>query len=286
MKVVLLSMLVLALLAFALPEAAAAEYHGVQVGQRADYLPPEFDEVVRGEYQARFGNELLQVFSAGGIVQGFKVVPLAPMTLAEAIASHSPQASSDDLRFLQNFNRDILALADASNRIAYFTESARPDSIVHAVGYYNDQTALMTFAAPVPARQANELVAAARRSSGNEIDRRPGITDPLLQASFIVDQATQVSRADAQRALLQLRHYTQLCTGTPTCDTVKREQGFKVITAAARFLTNLMRAENAYQANANLIGERPAQLTQLQELSDDLIRQVRSTVGPVRFTRR
>lgn len=264
----------------------AAEYHGVQVGQRADYLPPEFNEVGRGEYDARFDNELLQVFSAGALVQGFKVVPLAPMTLAEALAAHSPGADSKDLRLLLNFNGVFLALADATNRIAYFVHSVQPQSIVRAIGYYNDQTALMIFAAPVPSSEAEELIAAARKSSATAVNNRPEITDPILQARFVVDQATDASRAEAQRTLVQLRRYRRLCNGTFACESKRREQAFEVVTAASRFLANLMRAERAFQANATLVGQRPSELTELQELSDELLQQVRSSLGPVQFSRR
>lgn len=280
------SLMMVSLLLTACLLAPAAEYHGVEVGQRADYLPPEFDEVARGEYRARFDNEMMQVFSSGALVQGFKVVPLAPMTLAEALAAHSPGAGTSDLRLLLNFNGVVLALADANSRIAYFTSSVQPESVVRAVGYYDGQTALTTFAAEVPARQAEDLIAAARRSAADAVNHRPQIGDPLRQASFVVNEATEASRAQAQIALTQLRRYKRLCTGTPACEARRRAQGFDVITAASRFLVNLMRAERAYQANASLMGERPSELTDLQALSDDLVQQVRSTVGPVQFSRR
>ncbi|HYG98084.1 MAG TPA: hypothetical protein VD837_03065 [Terriglobales bacterium] len=267
-------------------QSAAADYRGVEVGQRADYLPPEFDEVARGEYEARFDNELLQVFSSGALVQGFKVIPLAPMTLAEALAAHSPDLGTNDLRLLLNFNGVFLALGDARNRVAYFAQSVRPESIVRAIGYYNDQTAAMTFTAAVSSPEAEELIAAARASSANALNERPEITDPLRQASFVVTQATEASRTEAERALAQLRTYKRLCTGTPECEARRREQGFEVVTAASRFLVYLMRAERAYQANANLIGEKPLELTELQQLSDDIVQQVRSSVGPVQFSRR
>lgn len=280
------TLLMASLLLAACLSASAADYRGVEVGQRADYLPPEFDEVSRGTYEARFGKELMQVFSAGALVQGFKVIPLAPMTLAEAIAAHSPAANEPDLRMLVNFNGVSLALADVNNRIAYFTQSVNPDSVVRAIGYYDDQTALTTFSAPLSSSDAAELIAAARRSSQTPKDERPEITSPLRQASYLVNEAVEASRLQAASAVRQLRAYKRLCTGTPACDALRQQRATQLVTATAHFLTNLMRAENTYQANANLVGERPSALIGLEELSDDLVHQVRSQVGPVLFSRR
>jgi Pyruvate/2-oxoacid:ferredoxin oxidoreductase delta subunit len=271
------TLLMASLLIGACLSALAADYRGVEVGQRTDFLPPEFDEVARGTYEARFGKEVMQVFSAGALVQGFKVIPLAPMTLAEALAAHSPDADEYALRMLVNFNGVFLALADSPNHIAYFAQSVRADSIVRAIGYYDDQTALTTFAAPLNSDDAAELIAAARSSSRDAKDERPEITSPLSQASYLVDEAVEASRAQAENAVRELRAYSRLCTGTPSCDALRRQRGAQVQTATARFLVNLMRAENAYQANANLVGERPSALIELQELSDDLVKKVRQT---------
>lgn len=264
----------------------AADYRGVEVGQRADYLPPEFDEVSRGTYEAQFGKEVMEVFSAGALVQAFRVIPLAPMTLAEALAAHSPSADENSLRVLVNFNGAFLALADANNRIAYFAQSIRPESIVRAIGYYNEQTATMTFSVPLNAADAADLISAARRSSGSAKDRRPEIRNPLQQASFLVNETVEASRVQAENAVRQLRAYSRSCTGTPACAALRRQRAAQVVTATARFLANLERAEDTYQANASLVGERPAALVELQELSDDIVHQVRSQVGPIQFSRR
>jgi len=264
--------------------AFAGEYKGVEIGQRGDFLPPEFERVLVDQYDAQFGNELMQVFVRGALVTGMKVVPLAPMTLAEALAAHSKGASPNSLRLLFDFNGGLLGITDTANEIAYFVPAANPDAIVGAVGYYNNQTALMIFTAPMRTQEAEALVDAARKSSPDALNQRPQVKSADQQAEYLVEQATQPAVKQAQTVAKELKSLDQHCKGTPECNSQRDALAADIVRETQRFLVAFRHAEHVYEPNAVLLGDMPpVDLMDLQDSADALLRQVQEAVGPVRF---
>jgi hypothetical protein len=262
----------------------AASYHGVHVGQRDDFIPPEFERVAMGEYRAQFDNELMQVFTEGALVTGFKVIPLAPMTLAEAIAAHSTGAVANDLQVILDFNRMPLGVADVAHRIVYFTYGFMPESIVRAVGYYSEQTEYMVLTAPLPDRYAADLAAAAARSTALALNRRPRIHGLYAQADYLVEEDTRTARKQGQQVLDQLAQYKRMCSGDKTtCGTEARRLADSIVSGAQTFFHDLHRAERTYNANAGLLYNPPEDLTLVQEMADKLTLQVREVIGPIQF---
>lgn len=266
---------------------AAASYRGVEVGQRGDLLPPDFDEAATGLYEARFGNELVQVFVEGALVTGMKIVPQATQTLAEALATHSPGVQPSDLTQIQDWNGFTIAIADRPNRIAYFTRTVQADSIVTAVGYYSEQTALMLFTIPLPERTAVQLIAEAKRSRVDALQQRPAMPEPENQAAYLVDRLTEQARTQAQREARELSAYARLCTNTSACESMRRQRARILAQSTAQFLSALTLAERAYDANASWLGNmQPENLSDLVDLSDDLVRQIRAVLARVQSSTR
>jgi hypothetical protein len=274
-------MFVALLVLFALvPPVFASGYRGVEIGQRDDFLPPEFDQVLRGEYDAQFGKESIQAFVDGALVTGIKVVPLAPMTLAEALGGHSPGLNAGDLRLLLDLNGGLLGIVDVVRQIAYFVSSVAPESVVAYVGYYNQQTALMIFTRPLPSDKADELVTAASRSSAQALQRRPPVKGLAEQADYLVQQAIVEARRRAQDAARALRRLERACHGNVACGQSRRDLVTSLINATSDFLRALQNADRMYLANANLLGNaQPPDLSDLQDFSDQLMQQIRTLVG-------
>lgn len=261
----------------------AAAYHGVEVGQRDDFIPPEYQPAGRGEYRAQFGNELMQVFTEGAQVTSFKVTPLAPMTLAEAIAAHSRGAVADDLRQMQDFNGRALGIADVRNRIAYFTQRARPEAAIRAVGHYNDMTEAQLFTTALLDQEAKDLAAAAERASANAVNRRPRLSGLYAQAEYLVEADSEIARRQGQDAFDQLAVYKRVCSKNATCEQTATPHRAEVIRAASLFFRDVRQAERTFNANSALLENPPDDLTQVLEMADSLAQQIRNTLGPVQF---
>jgi hypothetical protein len=265
----------------------AAAYHGVDVGQRDDFMPPEFTQVARGEYRAQFGNELMQVFTEGALVTGFKVIPLAPMTLAEAIAAHSPGAPANNLQLLLDFNRRPIGVADVPNRIAYFTHSTSPEAAVRVIGHYNEITDVQVLTTPLPNDEAQTLAAAAARSSARAVNRRPRTNGLYEQAEYLVEADSEIAQRQGKEAFDELALYKRACSATSTnCEQAGAAQKANVIQAASLFFKDVTQAERTYNANAGLLGNPPEELIEVQGMADSLLQQVRAALGPVQFESR
>ncbi len=269
----------------AVVSVSAAAYHGVEVGQRDDFMPPEFQAVGRGEYRAQFGNELMQVFTEGALVTSFKVVPLAPMTLAEAIAAHSRGATADDLQRLVDFNQRPIGIADVRDRIAYFTHSVVPEAAVRAVGHYNEMTEVQLFTVPLPGDQAQALVTAAAHASANAVNRRPQTSGLYAQAEYLVEADTEIAHQQGQDALAEFAAYKRICSNekSKACDTAGPEHRANLIRSASTFFSDVKQAKLTFEANIALLENPPDELTQVQEMADSLLQQIRETLGPVKF---
>jgi hypothetical protein len=279
--------LLVASLVLVAPALFAAEYRGVAIGQRDDFLPPEFEPVLRGQYEAGFNKEIVQVFVEGALVTGMKVLPRAPMNLAEGLARHSSGVNAGDLRLLLDFNGGLLGLADVTREIAYITYHVEPEAVIRDVRYYNDQTSVMIFTAPVPALEAEELIAASRQSSPDALEHRPTISSTAGQAKFLVEQATEAARLREQAVVEELNRYREICKNAAACEQARATRAFSLISAVSSFLTELGEAERVYEANAELLGElSPLELDNLQEASESLVEQARAVLGDVQFARR
>lgn len=265
----------------------AAAYHGIEVGQRDDFIPPQFEAVARGEYQAQFGNELMQVFTQGAEVTDFKVIPLAPMTLAEAIAAHSPGAVASDLRRLLDFNERPIGVIDVSHRIAYFTYSFSPETVVRAVGHYNYITEVQVSTVPLPIDDAENLAAAAARCSPYALNRRPRKNSLYAQAEYLVEADSEIARRYGQLAFEELAIYKRICsTGSSKCEPGGVAQRANVLRSASTFFNEVRQAERTYNANAELLINPPEEVAQLQEMAGSLLQQIQAALGPVQFDMR
>jgi hypothetical protein len=256
----------------------AQSYRGVQVGQRGDLLPPEFSAVKRGEFTAQFGTERMQVYVNGALVTGFRVLPQIPLTLAEAVAKHNKSMTGGMLLLLDP-DGNPEGLVDPVRRISYLVPSLSPDAIVSAVGYYNQNTSLLIWMDDADPAFLKTLAAAARSVSLRELDSRPPIGDLNARAKFVVNQAVKPAQTEAQQLTGMLDRLRQICSGTGTseCEEARRTQLKPLMQAAEQFQAALNRAEQVYNANAELLDQiRPPELEKLRQLADQILPQVRT----------
>lgn len=264
------------LLVLAGTSLSAQSYRGVQVGQRDDLLPLEFSQVKRGELDAQFGNERMQVFVNGALVTGFKVVPLAPLTLAEAVAKHGSIGNVSRMLTILDGYGEPLGFSDPVRRIAYLSASLSPDSVISSVTYYDTNASMLLWLGDVDPAVLTVLQTAARNVSLAEVNSRPRTGTPAAAARFLVDQAIKTAQNEAQQFSELIKGYAQLCSSTAQCREQRTRHLEQMQEAARRFESRLTRAEVSYAANAQLFNYlRPAALDDLQHTLKDLTSQVR-----------
>src|SRR5512146_1158054 len=101
--------------------AFAQSYDGVRVGQRGDLLPPQFSETKTGELTAIFGNDRIQAYVNGALVTGFRVIPLVPLTLAEAVVRQGSAGNIPRMLTILDGYGESQGIADPISKIAYIT---------------------------------------------------------------------------------------------------------------------------------------------------------------------
>lgn len=255
----------------------AQSYRGVQVGQRDDFLPPEFSQTKRGEFNAQFSGERVQVFVNGALVTGFRVLPQIPLTLAEAVAKHGSIPNIDKMFVLLDPDGDPQGLVDPIKRISYVTRELGPDGIVNSIGYYDDNTALLIWTDDADPVLLQALADAAKNASLQDLNARPRLASLAEKAQFMMEQALKVTRDDLQTLTALLSRYQQSCSGgvTSECQEAKRTQLQPLAQTAERFRFELKRADDIYATNAELFhNAMPSELARLHQSADRLLPQV------------
>ncbi len=256
----------------------AQSYRGVQVGQRADLLPPEFSEVKNGEFDARFSSDAMQVFVNGALVTGFTVLPQIPLTLAEAVVKHGSAADVDKMFFLLDQDGDPQGLVDPIKRISYVTRALGPDGIVSSVGYYGENTALLIWTEEADPVVLASLATAAKNLSLQGVEARPRLASLAARAQYMMEEALKDARSDAQDFTALFNRYQQACAGgavTSECEAAKRTLGKPLMQAGERFRFAVKQAADMYNTNAEYFNNRvPPDLPRLQQLADSLLPQV------------
>lgn len=254
----------------------AQSYDGVYVGQRGDFLPPQFSEVKTGEYAATFGNDRIEAYVNGALVTGFRVVPLVPLTLAEAVVRHGSVPNIPRMLTILDGYGGAQGIADPILRIAYITASPNPDSIIEYVGYYDTNAALLMWLGNPPAGFLDALQLAAKDVSLQEVNARARVGTPEAAAQYIVGQAIKAAQAQGQDAWALVKDYAQSCSNTPECIESRRKQLEQIRRGGDKFHALLVRAEDTYEANAALLNNiRPAELDREEQMWKELVPKVR-----------
>ncbi len=258
----------------------AQTYRGIFVGQRSDLLPAEYSEVKKGEFTAQFGNERMEVYVNGALVTGFNVIPLAPITLAEAIVKHGSVSNIPRMMSILDIDAAPQGIADPYRRISFMTDSLSPDSIVTSVGYYDTNASLLIWFGDTAPGTREALAIAARDVSLQEVNSRPRVGTPEAAARYMVAQALKAAQTDGQNAWELVKSYLQSCSDTPKCQEVRRQKLAEIQRNADRFHTRLIRAEDIYQSNAALLNNtRPAELDRGQQMWNELVPKVRELLA-------
>lgn len=261
------------LLAFGVPACAQSSpsYRDVQVGQQSGILRPEFDQVKWGEYDAQFGNERMQVFVNGALVTGFSVIPLVPMTVAEAVAKHGSIPDIPSMLLFLDPLGQAQGIVDPIRKIDYLTRSLDPDAIVSEVYYFDQNTGMLMWPAYAPPDFLQRLAEAANNVSLEAINARPQVNSLSGKAQFLVDQAVKEAEAQAKRTEDLLKHYAQSCGSGANCEI---ELG-QLRQAASQLQAALNSAEHIYQVNV-YSPNRPKELDQLETLSVEIDAKLRA----------
>jgi hypothetical protein len=255
----------------------AQSYRGVSVGQRSDYLPPEFSEVERGQYVAQFSNEQIVVSVNGALVTGFVVIPDIPITLAEAIAKYGVIADTTHMLLVLDFQGDPQGLVDPIKRISYITRSFGPDGIVNSVGYYNENAALLIWTNYANPALLQALAIAASNVSLQDINSRPHLASLAAKAKYMMDQALKSASEKAAELNAMLNTYQNSCAAVVSneCQQAKQTQGPSLVRKADEFRFAVKQANSVYATNAEMFGETmPPDLRQLNTVADRLLPQV------------
>lgn len=257
------------LLALAVP-VRAQSYRGVEMGQQDSRLPPQFDQVKWGEYDAQLGNDLMQVFVSGALVTGLRVTPRAPITLAEAVARHGSIPNIPSMLLLFDPLGQARGVVDPAQKIAYLTPSIDTDASVSEVDYFDQSTAVLLWLQSAPPGFLQELAEAANHVSVEALDARPQINSASGKAQFLANQATTEARARAKQAVELLKGYEQSCGHAPNCKNELRQ----LQQATEQLQGAVNRAEHVYQAN--YVGSSRQALDELEELSNKIAAAVRA----------
>lgn len=266
----------LALLLITSATLFAQSYRGVQVGQRGDLLPPQFSEVKRGEYRAEFGAERMDVYVNGALVTGFKVTPLVPITLAEAIAKHGSIPNISKMLTILDYYGESQGMADPIFKISYITSAISPDSVITSVGYYDTNASMLLWLGDASPGFLQVLDITARSVSLQDLNNRPRVTSPDAAAKYLVGQAAKAARIQGEDAWVLVKAYAQSCSNTPACLNERKTMLEEIRKAGDKFHAGLVRAEETYVANADLLGNiRPPELDRLQQMWKELVPKVR-----------
>ncbi len=253
-----------------------SSYRGISVGQRGDFLPPQFSEVKTGEFAAQLGNDRIVAEVNGALVTDFRVIPLIPLTLAEAVARHGSIPNIPRMLTILDGYGESQGIADPILRIAYITSTLSPDSVISYVGYYGTPQALMTWLGNPPSGLLTVLELAAKNVSLQEVNERPRVGSPEAAAQYMVTQAIKAAQTQGQDAWALVKEYAQSCSNTPECVEARRKQLDEIRRAGDKYHALLVRAEDSYEANAALLnGLRPAELDRQEQLWKELIPKVR-----------
>jgi hypothetical protein len=255
----------------------AQSYRGLYVGQSGSLLPPEFNQVKRGEYVAQFSNERILVTVNGALVTGFVVTPDIPVTLAEAIAKYGVIADTPGMLVLLDPDGDPQGLVDPIQRISYLTRSFGPEGIVHSIGYYDENTALLIWTANADPALLKALATAAQHVSLQDLNSRPRLANVAARARYMMDQALKSAREKASELNVRLDTYQKSCAAVMSneCQQAKRSQGPTLMQTANQFRFALKQANGVYATNAKMFGaQMPPELNQLNGLADRILPQV------------
>ncbi len=258
----------------------AQSYRGVFIGQRSDLLPPEFSEVKKGEFTAQFSDERLEIYVNGALVTGFNVIPLVPITLAEAVVKHGSVPNIPRMLSILDIDAAPQGIADPYRRISFMTDSLSPDSIVTSVGYYDTNASLLIwFGDPVPGT-LQSLALAAKDVSLQDLNARPRFATPRAAAQYMVSNAIKAAQNEWQSASDLVKIFAQSCSDTPECKEGRRQKLAQIQQSADRFHSRLLRAEGVYAANARLLDNlRPPELDRTQQMWNELASRVRDLVA-------
>jgi hypothetical protein len=257
----------------------AQSYRGVEVGERGDLLPAQFNKVANGEFDANFGTERMRVFVNGALVTGFTVTPAIPLTLAEAVALHGSTADVPQMLLLLDPDGDPQGIVDPIKRISYITRAIGPEGIIDSVGYYDQNTALLNWTDDADPALLKLLQSAAQQVSLQEINSRPRLANVNARARFLMDEALKAANKDLRDLNVLLPRYRQSCADamSSTCQDAKRTQAPVLMQTADRFRFAVKLANDVYATNPDLFANRmPPQLARLNETADRLLPQVPS----------
>jgi hypothetical protein len=254
-----------------------AQVHGVYVGLNSSMIPPEFSQVSNTEYTAQFGIERIQVFVNGALVTGFNVIPLIPVTLAEAIAKYGSVSNTLHMFELLDLDGNPQGLVDPIKRVSYLTRDFGPEGIVSSIGFYDQNTALQIWTGYADPALLQALDTAVKKVSLENLTSRPRIAALDARARFMLQKSLK-ALPDAEAELeAQLRRYNASCADpmSSACQQAKQTQGQDLIAATQRLQFGLKQANSIYSTNADLFGETmPPDLARLNASAENLLKQV------------
>jgi len=263
----------------------AQSLHGVYVGQSSGVLPPEFSEVKRGQYDARFGTERMQVFVAGALVTGINVFPQIPLTLAEAIAKYGSIADIPHMLVLLDPDGDPQGLVDPLRRISYITSVLAPGAVIRSVGFYNENTALLNWTENAASVFLQALETAANNVSLQELTARPQIAKLNARAQYMLQEALKAARKNEAELEPLLSRYQASCADAVSteCRQAKSTQAPALMQTADQFRFALKQANFIFSSNPDVFGQNmPPELARLNAIADPLLSQVPSIPAALR----